>query len=150
VRNPNYPTNSAYTPLQGAEWKNERIDISAAVRGSNDFQVFFVAKSNRQNNLYIDNINIFGRTLSARLKTQGYQIYPNPFGNAFTIHHVVPPADLQAAQVFNSAGQLVWDKRFNGNANTEVMVDLKNMARGVYVVKLIYNAKTIVERVVKN
>ena len=150
VRNPNYPTNSPYTPVQGAEWKNERIDISAAVRGANDFQVFFVAKSNRQNNLYIDNINVFGRTLSARLKTQGYQIYPNPFGNAFTIHHVVPPADLQAAQVYNAAGQLVWDKRFNGNANTEVMVDLKNMARGVYVVKLIYNAKTIVERIVKN
>lgn len=150
VRNPNYPTNAAYVPNSAAEWKNERIDISSVVAGAADFQVFFVAKGNRQNNLYIDNINIFGRTLSARLKNQGYQIYPNPFANSFTIHHVVPPADLQAAQVYNAAGQLVWDKRFNGNANTEVLVDLKNMARGVYVVKLIYNAKTIVERIVKN
>jgi hypothetical protein len=60
------------------------------------------------------------------------------------------PVDLQAAQVYNSAGQLVWDKRYNGNATTEVNVDLKNMANGVYVLKMIYSGKTVVERIVKN
>ncbi|MFZ4057904.1 MAG: M43 family zinc metalloprotease [Ferruginibacter sp.] len=150
VKDPNYQANASYSPTLKAQWKNERIYITPQIANSNDFQVFFVAKSNKQNNLFVDNINIFGKTLPARLKAQGYLIYPSPFNSSFVIHHVMAPVDLQAAQVYNSAGQLVWDKRYNGNATTEVNVDLKNMANGVYVLKMIYSGKTVVERIVKN
>jgi hypothetical protein len=86
------------------------------------------------------------------LKDQGYLIYPNPFNSTFLIHHsaVEPPVDLQTVQVYNSAGQLVWDKRYNGNADRQITVDLKNMARGMYILKMIYTNKTVVERIVKN
>jgi hypothetical protein len=53
-------------------------------------------------------------------------------------------------QVFNSAGQLVWDKRFSGNATTEEYINLANVSRGIYILKMIYSDKNIVERVVKN
>ena len=62
----------------------------------------------------------------------------------------MPPTDLRSAQVYNAAGQLVWDRRFNGNAVTEVNVDLGRLARGMYILKLIYTDKIRVERIVKD
>jgi hypothetical protein len=146
---PNQGNAVPFKPTPG-QWRSERIEISPLIGSAGEFQVYFIMRGNQQNNLYIDNINIFGKILPARLKRQGYLVYPIPFQNAFRIHHLVQPTDLQAAQVFNAAGQLVWDKRFNGNANTETEVDLKNMAAGVYILKMVYTNRTILERIVKH
>ncbi len=148
IEDPNYANNPSFTPAQAAEWKNTKIYLTPFV-GSANFQVYFVAKSNKQNNIWLDNINITNRTLPARLKNQGYLIYPNPFTSSFVIHHWIAPANLQAAQVYNSVGQLLWDKRFNGDALREMFVDTRRWAAGVYVLKMTYDNKTIVERIVK-
>ena len=144
----NVPNNVAYIPQQQPEWKSARIYLSPII-GSQNFQVYFVARSNKQNNLYVDNINISSKTLPARLKNQGYLIYPSPFTGSFKIHHYLPPVDLQTVGVYNSVGQLVWRKELNGQGNTEEFVDLSRFAAGVYEVKLTYTNKTVVERVVK-
>jgi hypothetical protein len=149
VSDPNYVYTAAYTPTTSGEWRNIKLFLNPFI-GTSNYQVYWVAKSNRQNNLYIDNINISSKTLPQKLKNQGFDIYPNPFSSSFLIHHWVAPMDLQAAQVYTSAGQLVWDKRFSGNANTEITVNMAAMAKGVYVLKMIYSNKTVVERIVKN
>jgi hypothetical protein len=51
--------------------------------------------------------------------------------------------------IYNSVGQLVWEKDLNGTGNTEMTVDLGKLAAGVYIVKLKYLEKTVVERIVK-
>jgi hypothetical protein len=149
VEDPNYVYTSAFNPTTGGEWRNVKIYLTPFV-GTSNYQVYWVAKSNRQNNLFIDNINISSKTLPTKLKNQGYDIYPNPFNASFKIHHWVAPIDLKSAQVFTSAGQLVWERTYNGDANTEITVDMDKLAKGVYVLKMIYSNKTIVERVVKN
>ena len=108
-------------------------------------------KGNKQNNLWVDNINISGQRLPQRLKDQGYLIYPNPFNGSFLVHHsaVEPPVDLQNIQVYNAAGQLVWSQDYNGNASRQITVDLNKAASGMYVLKLIYTNRTVVERIVK-
>ncbi len=148
LEDPNYAYVPGYTPTQGAEWKHVHIYLTPFV-GSSNYQVYFVAKNNKQNNLWIDNINISSRTVPTKVKNQGYGIYPSPFTSTFRIHHWVAPVDLQAAQIYNSIGELVWDKRFAGNANTEEFVDMSKLARGVYVLKMTYASKTIYERIVK-
>jgi hypothetical protein len=149
VTDPNYSNPLGFTPRNTAEWKNINIYLSPSV-GATNFQVYFVAKGNKQNNIWIDNINIYSKTLPKRLKDQGYLIYPSPFTNAFRIHHWQKPADLQAVQIYNAGGQLVWDKRYAGNADTEITVDLSKLSKGVYVLKMIYTSKTVVERIVKD
>jgi Secretion system C-terminal sorting domain len=148
VNDPNNSNALGFTPRSVSEWKNARIYLSPTV-GTGNFQVYFVAKGNRQNNIWIDNINISSKVLPKRLKDQGYLVYPSPFNNTFRIHHWQVPTDLQAVQIFNAAGQLVWDKRYAGSANTEIFVDLSRLANGVYVLKMMYNNKTVVERLVK-
>jgi len=151
VNDPNYTATNSFVPTLNAEWKSRRIYLTPIV-GANNFQLYFAAKSNKLNNIWIDNININSKTLPQRLKDQGYLIYPNPFNGSFLIHHaaVEPPSDLQAAQVFNAAGQLVWEKEYNGNAARQITVDLSTKARGIYILKMIYSNKTVIERIVKN
>ncbi len=150
INDPNYAYNSAFVPRNAREWKRVKVYLSPYI-GSDNFQLYFNMKGNKQNNLWIDNINIRSLKLPQRLKDQGYLIYPNPFNQSFLIHHsaVEPPVDLQAVQVFNSAGQLVWGKTYNGNADRRITVDLGGKAAGVYILKLIYTHKTLVERIVK-
>ncbi|MEP7107523.1 MAG: T9SS type A sorting domain-containing protein [Ferruginibacter sp.] len=149
VNDPNYSNTTSFVPNVPEEWKSGRVFLTPYL-GSGSFQVYFSAKSNKQNNIWIDNVNISSKTLPQRLKNQGYLIYPNPFRNSFLVHHVLPPVELRAMQVFNSAGQLVWDNRYNANALTELNVDLKNLAKGVYILKMIYASRIVVERIVKN
>lgn len=147
----NYSTSidtTAFVPIN-KDWKNINLYLSPFV-GNNNFQVYFVSKSNHQNDVWIDNINIYAKILPKKLKEQGYLIYPNPFSNKFLIHHYQVPVTLQAAQIYNSSGQLVWDKRFNRNATTEMTVDLSNKPKGVYILKLLYRNKTVQEKIVKN
>jgi hypothetical protein len=151
VNNPNNANDPAFTPVIAEEWKSAKVYLSPFT-GSANFQLYFAMKGNKQNNLWIDNINITSQTLPQRLKDQGYLIYPNPFNSSFLIHHsaVEPPVDLQAVQVFNAAGQLVWSKDYNGNAARQITVDLKNTAKGMYVLKMIYSNKTVVEKLIRN
>jgi len=151
LNDPNYAYNTPFVPKNNREWKKVRVYLSPFV-GSDNFQLYFTMKGNRQNNLWMDNININSTKLPQRLKDQGYLVYPNPFSSGFLIHHsaVEPPVDLQAVQIFNAAGQLVWDKRYNGNADRRINIDLSNKARGLYILKMIYTNKTVVERIVKN
>jgi len=146
----NNSNSNFFTPDIKADWKKQRIYLTPLV-GADNFQLYFAVRGNKQNNLWLDNINITSQILPQRLKNQGYLIYPNPFNSSFLIHHsaVQPPVDLQSVQVFNAAGQLVWSRQYNGNADRQITVDLKTLSTGVYVLKLIYTNKTIVERIVK-
>jgi hypothetical protein len=131
------------------DWKNVSLNLFKQV-GTNDFQLYFVDKGNKQNNLYIDNINLYGITVPARLKQQGYLIYPNPFHQQFFIRNYEVPVTLQSAHIYNSVGQLVWSKTYNGNAYTQMPVDLGNLQSGVYFLKLQYSDKSVVQKIVKN
>ncbi len=149
---PNYAYQSGFVPTYKNQWRNAKIDIVPFMNGNTEFQIYFVSKSNKQNNLYIDNINIYGKSLPQKLKDQGYLIYPNPFNTSFLIHHsaIDAPTNLQSVQMYNAAGQLVWEKRYQSNAERIITVNTQNLAKGVYVLKLLYTDKTIVEKVVKN
>lgn len=151
VNDPNYTYTAPFIPKRQEEWKSNRVNLLPYLNGAN-FQLYFTSKGNKQNNIWIDNINITSQKLPQRLKDQGYLIYPNPFSHSFLIHHsaVEPPVDLQSAQVFNSAGQLVWEKSYNGNAARQITIDLKNVANGLYILKMTYTNKTVLEKLVKN
>ncbi|MDN3656247.1 choice-of-anchor J domain-containing protein [Ferruginibacter paludis] len=144
---PNYPSFHAFVPTK-TNWKNINCYLTPFA-GSNNFQLYFIARGNKQNNIWLDDINIYAKQLPQKLKSQGYLIYPNPFDNSFLIHHFGAPVNLKAIQVLSSSGQLVYDKWYNGNANTEITVNLPGSAAGVYILKLVYNNKTVVQKIVK-
>jgi hypothetical protein len=130
------------------DWASVNLNLFQYVNTQN-FQMYFVAKGNRQNNLYVDNINIYGINVPARLKAQGYLIYPNPFRQQFIVRNYEVPINLESVCVYNTAGQLVWSQQYSGNASTEIPVDMSNAPAGVYYVKLFYTDKSVVQKIVK-
>ena len=75
-----------FTPNINTDWKKQRIYLTPKV-GADNFQLYFAVRGNKQNNLWLDNINITSQILPQRLKKQGYLIYPNPFNSKFLIHY---------------------------------------------------------------
>ncbi|MDQ2863666.1 MAG: T9SS type A sorting domain-containing protein, partial [Bacteroidota bacterium] len=76
-------------------------------------------------------------------------IYPSPFRNSFIIRNYQVPVTLQSISIYNAVGQLIWTKNLNGTGYTEMPVDLSIQAAGIYIIKLRYTDKTVIERIVK-
>ena len=149
VNDPNTPYTDLFIPTSPNQWRKEFVNLSQALGTSGSVQVIFRSKGNFGNTLLLDDINITTKTLPARLKQQGYMIAPNPFNGSFSIQHYLLPTSLRGIQVSNAAGQLVYAQNFNGNASSNITVDLSKYASGLYNVKLIYDNKVITERVIK-
>ncbi len=151
INDPNYPNGDAFVPNSNSLWKKVMLNITgSAGTSSTGLVVFFRNKSNNDNNLYLDNINISTVTFPAKLKQQGYLLYPSPFSGNFNIQHYLAPTDLRYVEVYNAAGRLVFRRQYlPGSATPTINVNLSNQAAGIYSVKLGYTNKQIVEKIIK-
>lgn len=147
IKDPMARKNSEFT-ANDDDWKNVTVYMTP-VTNTKDFQLFFSSKGNNRNNIYVDNIKVYGITVPALLKEKGYLIYPSPFTNQFIIRNYEQPVGLQSVQVYNTAGQLVWQQQYNGNAYKQIFVNAASWPPGVYTVKMNFTNKKIVDRVVK-
>jgi hypothetical protein len=126
-----------FIPSLTSQWRTETIDLTTiALNGP--AQLVFRNTNNNKNNIFIDNVNLKTRVLPSRLKREGFLVLPNPFRNQFTVWHYQSPTDLRFISVYNSVGQLVWNKQFNGKAQKQETVDLSSRSGGVYIVWLGY------------
>lgn len=144
--NNNTPTGN-FIPSK-KDWKIFNCYLSPFT-GSGNFQLYFIAKGNQQNNIWLDDINVYAKQLPAKLKEQGYLIYPNPFDNSFLIHHFAVPSNLKSIEVYDASGKLTYSRRYESNANTEITVSLQGKSAGVCVLKMLYTNKTVVQKIVK-
>lgn len=155
VDDPNFPgvypagDTLGFKPSNRTQWRTDSVNLTQLVGPTNKFQVLFRNINNKGNNIFLDNINMYSVTLPAKLKQDGYLIAPNPFSGGFTIRHYLRPVDLKGIQITNAAGQLIWEKRYSGNAQSNIPVDLSRMASGIYNVKMIYSNKVVTQRIVK-
>jgi hypothetical protein len=150
INDPNMPQTGEFTPMSTFQWRRENIDLTQYA-GQSPLQVVFRVTNNFENNIFIDNVNFSTQTLPAQLKQQGYVITPTAFRSNFRLWHYQTPSTLRFVNVFNAAGQLVWSKQFNGNADRQMWVDLSGKAAGVYLVEVGYTDanRNVVQRVTK-
>ena len=126
-----------FTPTSSSQWRTETVDLTNIVP-TGPTQIIFRNTNNNKNNIYIDNVNLNTRILPGRLKREGVIVLPNPFSDQFTVWHYQTPTKLRFISVFNSLGQLVWNKQYNGTAQKQEVVDLSTRSSGVYIVRLGY------------
>jgi hypothetical protein len=140
INDPNYPQTVEFIPGSASQWRNEVVDLTTLGFVPNGpVQLIFRNTNNFENNIFLDNVNLTTRTLPNTLKEQGYLILPNPFNTEFTVWHLNTPTNLRFVSVYNSAGQLVWKKQFNGDATKQVVVNLDGKPAGMYIVNLGYS-----------
>lgn len=150
VNDPNYPQTTEFIPNTRNQWRRETINLSSYV-GRSPLQLVFRNTTNSENNIFLDNIDLTTKTLPAKLKEQGYLIYPSPFTSMFTIQHYLSPTELRGVAVYNSVGQRVYAQTYGASgASAFMQVDMSRMANGLYTVVLRYTNRTISQKIIKS
>ena len=99
----------------------------------------FVAINDYGNHFYLDNIHINGQNiLSISEVDQSLYtiIYPNPTKGIFTIKSNVNYLEME---IFSSIGKVIRKEIIQGGSKK---INLQEMRKGIYLIKLKYNEKT--------
>jgi hypothetical protein len=137
----NFAQSTEFIPPGAYLWRTETIDLTSYAPDG-PLQLVFRNTTNNQNKVYVDNVNLTTRVLPARLKAEGFIVLPNPFGEQFNLWFVQAPSDLRYITVFNTAGQLIWKKEFDGSTSNVINIDLTGQSAGVYILNLGYSDKS--------
>jgi len=144
------PITIPFVPTAKSHWRKEILNITNTVGTTNSIVVAFRNFSNGDNNYYIDDINIYTKTLAPKLKKNGYLISPNPFRNRFVLQHFPNADDLKGISVFSSTGQIVFQKNWTlGTADSYIEVNLNTLPAGLYILRLMYSDRMVSEKVIK-
>jgi hypothetical protein len=140
-------TTSAFNP-SATQWRSETINLGA-YDNMPGVLVKFVATSAYGNNMYIDNVNLASamsikNTLNSNTTVE---LYPNPAQNETSVHIVNGKAGDFNVTVLNAIGQIVVQKTVSLQAgNSEVNVDTRGLAEGVYNVVVANQEGSIVKK----
>ncbi|MDQ3844417.1 MAG: T9SS type A sorting domain-containing protein, partial [Bacteroidota bacterium] len=147
-----YLRTTEFFPSSLSQWRRDSINLGSFLNESeNGFNITFRVSSNYENNLFLDDVTLYTKTLPPLLKQQGYLILPTAFRDQFAVWHYQQPTSLRSITVYSSLGQLVWQQEYNGRAEKYITVNLNNQPSGVYFVRLMYSDKnrSFTQRVVK-
>jgi hypothetical protein len=143
VKDANFPRTDPFFPSNANQWRIDSVNLGTFLGLNEDiFQAGFRFWGNFENNFFLDDVNLRGQVLPAKLKADGFLIQPSPFKSTFVVWHYQQPATLKYINVYNLSGQRVWSKQFsNGKADKYITVDLSNRPAGIYIAELGYSDK---------
>ena len=75
-------------------------------------------------------------------------IYPNPSTGLFTVS--TGNKAIDKVDVYDVTGKVVLSKNNFSNANSQTVLDMKNVSNGIYFVKISSENQNIVKRIIKN
>lgn len=132
------------------EWRKDSIDLTAYI-GAGPIMLAFLNSSEYENNIYLDDINIYKVVINPNLIARGVLITPNPTSGALSVQLYPNPTNLRGIAIYNVAGQKVAEKLVgNNNATTRYDFNLSAFANGLYSVRVVFSDRTVVQKVIKN
>lgn len=141
-------TTSEFIPTAG-EWRKDSVNLTPWIN-KGPLMIAFANSTGNENNVYLDDINLYTKGSNASLEKQGWLITPNPTGGPLTVQFLSTPVNLKAISVLNSTGQKVAEKTVGGNTpSTLYQFNLNGYAAGVYVIRLVYSDHTVSRKVIK-
>ncbi|WP_198405699.1 M43 family zinc metalloprotease [Chitinophaga caeni] len=131
-----------------SDWRTDTVDLTPYTRNT-QFRLVFRNTTNYENNIYLDNINIFTKEVNPYLKEKGILLIPNPFRQMFDIVFYEIPENLENVAVYDVAGRQIMLKSAGDLVNNKITFDLVNAPNGLYFVKLFYTNKVTTYKLVK-
>ncbi|WP_207510679.1 M43 family zinc metalloprotease [Longitalea luteola] len=145
-------TRAAATPTSfvpnAAEWRKDSVNLTPYI---NDGPILlaFASTNQHENNIYLDDINVYSLTINPVLKTKGFMITPNPTTGMITVQFYPYPAFIKGINIFSSAGEKLASQRLNSTGSSGYTFDLSRYASGVYIVQVVLGDKVITQKVIK-
>ena len=141
------PDSLSYKPAS-TEWRKDSVNLTPYINAG-QILLAFANTNEHENNLYLDDVNVYTYTASDVLKSKGFMITPNPTSNRITIQFYPYPTFVKGINVFNSQGQQVASQRLNAAGSSGYTFDLTGMASGVYLVQIVLSDGVITRKVIK-
>lgn len=138
----------AFIPSTASEWRHERIDLTGFVTRNTPFLLDFKNISRGDNDIHLDNVHVYTKTLPLRLKREGYMISPNPSDGMISVQFYPDATRIRAMEVLNGLGQRVYHRNWNtGDAPAAQSIDLRHLPAGVYTIRIMSADRIITERI---
>ncbi|WP_346317760.1 M43 family zinc metalloprotease [Chitinophaga sp. YIM B06452] len=141
------PASAEFVPT-ASEWRRDTVNLTAFVK-KQPFRAVFRNTSNYENNVYIDQVNIFKKDANPDLVSRGILIWPNSFSRQFYIEFSAWPEDLKSIAVYDAAGRQVYRQEPVIRSGNRTTIDLVNASNGVYFVTLFYSQQVRTYKIVK-
>ena len=112
--------------------------------------IAFANSNGNENNVYIDDINLYKKGNHTNFSEQEYLITPNPSNGPLTVQFNTTPVNLKGICLYNSLGQKITEKIIGNNTPaTLYRFNLNRYASGVYVVRLVYSDHTVSRKIIR-
>ena len=122
------------------------IDLSQFA-GSENIRIAFETYHRRGNSLYLDNIFLTNmvNTIEIKANNKGITLFPNPAGDVLNIRS---GNDLKNAQIriLSAAGKTVYERSLENGRSWAIATS--SLAKGVYVLQIITNDQTFMEKLI--
>jgi hypothetical protein len=143
-------TSTPFLPITASDWKTVRLNLTRIAFGKNEMLIRITNSSNGNNSIFIDQLNIYTKDVSADLKKKGYQVLPNPIKDHLMIQLYPYAVGLTAIKLTDVAGRIHYLKGFKEEANIQQhFIDFSNLSAGIYFVTLQFRDKVITEKIIK-
>lgn len=146
-------TTSMFTPTSISQWGSDLVGMAEDTLMNDHFRVKFEFIGNGGNNVYLDDINIYGVSASGVGMVEytgdyGLRIFPNPTDDELNIEwKQQSTADVQV-RLYNSVGQLCAESFRQGNAAGTHRIALPKQTAGTYTVVIRSGETTLQRKVV--
>jgi hypothetical protein len=141
-------TTNSFVPT-ASEWRKDSVNLTPYIN-KGPVMIAFANSTGNENNVYIDDINLYKKTGNLNLEKDGWQITPNPSTGPVSVRFSTTPVNLKGISVFNSTGQKIAEHIISNNTPaTQYSFNLGKYASGVYIFRLVYSDHTVSKKVIK-
>lgn len=132
-----------------SDWRKDSVNLTPWIN-KGPVMIAFANSTGNENNVYLDDLNLYTKSSNANLEKQGWLVTPNPTNGPLAVKFLTTPVNLRAISVFNSTCQKIAEKLIDNNTpSTGYQFNLSRYTSGVYVIKLIYSDHTVSKKVIK-
>ena len=130
------------------QWRKDSVNLTPYINAG-QILLAFANTTEHENNIYLDDINIYSLAINPILKTKGFMITPNPTTDRINVQFFPNAAFVKGINIFSITGQRVSSLVINGAGSTSYGFDMSRYASGVYVVQVVLGDKVITQKVIK-
>ena len=129
-----------------SQWRKDSVNLGGYA-GISNFVVKFKHTTDYENNLYLDDINVYRATATglASIENPLVSVFPNPVSDVLGIRS----RDAVRIELFNAAGQKVYDSETMLREDL-IRINTSEFETGVYMLRATSNNETFVTRIIKN
>lgn len=140
-------TSTTFKPTAD-EWRKDSVNLTSYI-GAGQILLAFSNTNQNENNIYLDDINVYSLSIDPVVKAKGFVISPNPAGGRINIQFYPNAAFVKGINIFTGTGQRVASLVVNAPGSSSYSFDMARYASGVYIVQVVLGDKVITQKVIK-